>query len=73
MSNDPIFAIVRVEGTSTIWEGSVTTKGHDVTTAQGGTHRCDGTNGNENPFPGPTCIAALDDASKINPKFTFDG
>ncbi|MGH8887786.1 MAG: hypothetical protein ACRDYX_21980 [Egibacteraceae bacterium] len=64
---------VRVEGvTSTIFEGPVSTDGHDVTTAAGGTHKCDGTNNNANPTAGPTATAALDDAAKSG-GFTFDG
>jgi hypothetical protein len=64
---------VRVEGaTSTIFEGAVRTTGHDVTTAAGGTHRCDGTNNKANPEPGPTATAALDDAAALG-GFTFDG
>ena len=69
----PVSVTVRVEGASqTIHEGSVTTDGHDVTTASGGTHKCDGTNGNVNPEPGPTATAALDDAARIG-GFTWDG
>ncbi len=69
----PIVVNVRVEGaTTTIFEGPVTTDGHDVTTAAGGTHPCDGTNGNANPEPGPTATAALDDAARSG-EFTFDG
>jgi Domain of unknown function (DUF4430) len=72
-SNLRVVVNVRIEGKSTtIFEGSVKTKAHDVTTQTGGTHLIDGTNGNENPFPGPTCTAALDDAAKIG-KFTIDG
>jgi len=64
---------LRVEGAEkTIFEGPVLTKGHNVTTASGGDHHCDGTNNNENPLPGPTCTSALDDAAKLN-HFTFDG
>jgi hypothetical protein len=64
---------VRVEGRDeTIFEGSVKTKAHDVTTETGGTHLIDGTNGNANPFPGPTCTAALDDAAKLG-DFKIDG
>ena len=71
-SNNPTFVNLRIEGpTYTIFEGPVLTSGHNVTTPSGGTHHCDGTNGNANPFPGPTCTSALDDAS-IN-LFPFDG
>jgi hypothetical protein len=71
----PATVTLRVEGaTSTIFEGPVTTDGHDVTTAAGGTHKCDGTNGNPpvNPTPGPSATAALDDAGKLG-GFDFDG
>ncbi|SHG86435.1 DUF4430 domain-containing protein [Streptoalloteichus hindustanus] len=64
---------LRIEGPDrTIFEGVVATRGHDVTTATGGTHRCDGTNNNTNPTPGPTPTAALDDAAKKK-GFTWDG
>ncbi|PPQ72836.1 hypothetical protein CVT24_012882 [Panaeolus cyanescens] len=64
---------LRIEGEdSTIFEGSIRTRGHDITTAQGGTHHCDGTNNNENPHPGPTCTSALADAAHEH-GFGFDG
>ena len=70
---DPISINLRVEGQSkTIFDGSVTTDGHDVTTPSGGTHPCDGTNNGAHPSPGPTAIAALDDAARVN-GFTWDG
>ena len=70
--NLPTLVNLRIEGsTNTIFEGPVVTRGHDVTTPSGGTHKCDGTNNNANPFPGPTCTSALDDAAKLN-DFTFD-
>jgi hypothetical protein len=69
----PISVNLRVEGRdSTIFDAPVTTDGHDVTTAKGGTHHCDGTNGGENPTPGPTPTAALDDAAHQN-GFIIDG
>lgn len=70
----PVSVNLRVEGrTATIFDGPVTTDGHDVTTAAGGTHECDGTNGpTPEPQPGPTATAALDDASR-QAGFTFDG
>ena len=50
----PVSVNLRVEGKSdTIFEGPVTTDGHDVTTTTGGTHKCDGTNGGSEPAPGP--------------------
>ena len=69
----PVGVTLRVEGrTQTIFDGPVTTDGHDVTTPTGGTHRCDGTNGASEPSPGPTATAALDDAARLA-GFTFDG
>jgi hypothetical protein len=64
---------LRVEGASkTTFEDQITTDGHDVTTASGGTHKCDGTNGGVNPTPGPSATAALDDGAKLG-GFTWDG
>ena len=64
---------LRVEGaTQTIFEGDVTTDGHDVTTETSGSHPCDGTNAGAHPTPGPTSTAALDDAARIG-GFTWDG
>lgn len=69
----PVSVNLRVEGrTQTIFEGPVTTDGHDVTTATGGTHHCDGTNDNTEPQPGPTATSALDDAARLG-AFTWDG
>lgn len=70
--NVPTSVNLRIEGTDkTIFEGVIVTSGHDVTTATGGTHHCDGTNNDANPSAGPTPIGALDDASKSAP-FNFD-
>ncbi|RDB28528.1 Indoleamine 2,3-dioxygenase 1 [Hypsizygus marmoreus] len=64
---------LRIEGGhKTIFEGPVFTRGHDIETAQGGKHPCDGTNLGANPSPGPTCTSALDDASKLK-GFEYDG
>lgn len=69
----PVSVNLRVEGpTGTIFEGPVTTDGHDVTTQAGGTHRCDGTNNGEEPEPGPTATAALDDGTRLG-GLTWDG
>ena len=69
----PVTVNLRVEGpTSTVFDGPVTTDGHDVTTAAGGTHPCDGTGDGAEPEPGPTATAALDDAAKLA-GFTIDG
>ena len=73
-TNSPVEVNVRIEGRqATIFEGAVTTQGHNVTTKTGGTHPADGTNGNEYPFKVPTCISALDDASKLKATFEWDG
>jgi hypothetical protein len=66
---------LRVEGsTRTLFDGPVTTDGHDVTTQAGGTHKCDGTNGipPANPTAGPSATAALDDGARLG-GFDFDG
>ncbi len=69
----PVTVNLRVEGPNrTVFDGPVTTDGHDVTTATAGTHKCDGTNGGAEPEPGPTATAALDDAAKLG-GFTIDG
>ncbi|TDL28705.1 hypothetical protein BD410DRAFT_239413 [Rickenella mellea] len=72
-SNEGTIVNLRVEGLDkTTFEGPIFTRGHNVTTASGGDHHCDGTNNGENPKPGPTCTSALDDASRRH-GFTFDG
>jgi len=69
----PVSVKLRVEGKgSTIYEKSVTTDGHNVTTQSGGTHKCDGTNGGANPSPGATSTATLDDGARQG-GFTFNG
>ena len=69
---DPVSVKLRVEGkTGTLYEKPVTTDGHNVTTASGGTHKCDGTNGGANPSPGATSTATLDDGAKQG-GFSFD-
>jgi hypothetical protein len=69
----PVGVNVRVEGASkTILEVPVTSDGHQLTTASGGTHECDGTNAGAYPSPGPTPTAALDDATRAN-GITWDG
>src|SRR5436309_4897059 len=69
----PATVDLRVEGSSqTLFEGGVTTDGRNVTTASGGTHKCDGTNGAANPTAGPTMTTALDDGAKAA-GFTWDG
>lgn len=69
---DPVSINLRVEGQSrTIFDGPVTTDGHQVTTQSGGTHPCDGTNNGAHPAPVPTATAALDDGARLN-SFTWD-
>lgn len=72
-ANDPISVNLTVQGPdSTVFDGAITTTGHDVTTASGGTHPCDGTNNDANPTPGATPTAALDDAADAE-GFSWDG
>ena len=69
----PVSVNLRVEGrTQTIFDGPVTTDGHDVGTPSGGTHTCDGTSGSSPEPAGPTATSALDDAAR-QAGFTFDG
>jgi len=72
-ANAPITVGLTVQGPDgTLFNGKIRTTGHTVTTASGGTHKCDGTNNNANPTPGATPTAALDDAAKKD-GFTWDG
>jgi hypothetical protein len=69
----PVGVTVRVEGASkTILDEPVTTDGHDVTPASGGTHKCDGTNAGAHPSPVPTPTAALDDVTRAH-NISWDG
>ncbi len=69
----PAAVHLRVEGASkTLFEDRITTDGHDVTTAAGGTHKCDGTNGGVNPSPVPNATSALDDGAHLA-GFSWDG
>lgn len=71
--NYPTLVRLRVEGDhDTIFDKIVLTRGHSIKTASGERHRCDGTNNHAQPIPGPTALAALDDASRIG-HFTWDG
>ena len=65
---------VRIEGrTQTLFEGPVTTDGHNITTPTSpDPHKCDGTNNGAYPAPGPTSGAALDDAARLG-SLTWDG
>ncbi|MEU0992045.1 DUF4430 domain-containing protein [Streptomyces sp. NPDC005953] len=72
-TNAPVFVKLTVQGPEgRLFKGLIRTKGHDVTTATGGTHRCDGTNGGQYPTAVPTPTAALDDAARKR-HFTWDG
>ncbi|MEV7438983.1 DUF4430 domain-containing protein [Streptomyces griseoviridis] len=72
-TNAPIKVTLTVQGPDgLLYKGKIRTKGHDVTTATGGTHSCDGTNGGANPSAVPTPTAALDDAARKH-HFTWDG
>ncbi|MFD9521761.1 DUF4430 domain-containing protein [Streptomyces sp. NPDC059979] len=72
-SNKPVNVTLTVQGPDgLLFKGKVRTKGHDVTTATGGTHKCDGTNGAANPSAVPTPTSALDDAARTN-YFGWDG
>ncbi|KAF8519980.1 hypothetical protein BU17DRAFT_47263 [Hysterangium stoloniferum] len=71
--NPELVVNLRIEGeNTTIFEGPIFTRGHNVTTASGGNHHCDGTNNGINAFPGATCTSALDDAARSH-GFSFDG
>ncbi|MEU7605961.1 DUF4430 domain-containing protein [Streptomyces sp. NPDC041003] len=72
-TNKKINVALTVQGPDRLlFKGKVNTKGHDVTSATGGTHKCDGTNGAANPTAVPTPTAALDDAARRN-YFAWDG
>ncbi|MER5772114.1 DUF4430 domain-containing protein [Streptomyces sp. NPDC001985] len=72
-TNAPVKVRLTVTGPDgVLFQGRVRTKGHDVTTATGGTHACDGTNGGAHPTAVPTPTAALDDAARKH-HFTWDG
>ncbi|MFE3095445.1 DUF4430 domain-containing protein [Streptomyces sp. NPDC059248] len=72
-SNAPVRVSVTVQGPEgLLFRGKVRTRGHDVTTPSGGTHRCDGTNAGAHPTAVPTPTAALDDAARTR-HFDWDG
>lgn len=72
-TNKPVKVKLIVQGPDgLLFKGNITSKGHDVTTPTGGTHKCDGTNGGQNATPVPTPTAALDDAARRN-YFDWDG
>lgn len=67
------FVSLRIEGlTKTIYEAPIFSGPRNITTASGGTHLCDGTNGDASPTPGNTPTNALDAASKLA-SIPFDG
>jgi hypothetical protein len=64
--NSAVVVNVRIEGRNgTIFEGDISTSGKRVTTTIGTTvsNFADGRNGNEYPFPVPTCTSALADVA----------
>ncbi|MFF8614390.1 DUF4430 domain-containing protein [Streptomyces sp. NPDC015350] len=72
-TNAPVRVTVTVQGPDgPLFRKKIFTWGHDVTTATGGTHKCDGTNGSAHATKVPTPTAALDHAAKRN-GFTWDG
>ncbi|GLF93056.1 DUF4430 domain-containing protein [Streptomyces yaizuensis] len=72
-TNAPVKVTLTVQGPNgPLFHGKIRTKGHDVTTATGGTHKCDGTNGGAYPTKVPTPTAALDDAAQRY-HFAWDG
>jgi len=63
---------LRIEGAeSTIFESSIVSGPRNITTASGGTHRCNGLNFRANSQPGATCTSALDEVACRN-NFTYD-
>jgi hypothetical protein len=67
----PVTVQLRVEGErSTTFEGPVTTDAKALD--EDGGHRCDGTNMNANPTPGPTATTALDDGEAAG-RLDWDG
>ncbi|MYU20518.1 DUF4430 domain-containing protein [Streptomyces sp. SID8352] len=72
-TNAPVRVSLTVQGPDgLLFKGRIRTRGHDVTTATGGTHTCDGTNGGAHASAVPTPTAALDDAAHRR-GFTWDG
>lgn len=64
--NSEVAVHIRIEGrTATMFDATIRTTGKTVTTTDGTcvTGRADGTNGNEYPFPVPTCTSALADVA----------
>jgi hypothetical protein len=72
-TNSPISVDLKIKGPHEfINVHNLRTSGHTVTTASGGTHKCDGTNNGAHSSPGAAPTAALDDASH-DLGFTWDG
>jgi len=70
-------ARLRIEGNDTegtIFEGCIVAGPREITTASGGTHNCDGTNGGANADPGTVPTDQLDAASKLGEggSFSYD-
>jgi len=64
---------LRIEAQArTVFEGVVTTRGHNVTTNLGGTHACDTTGVSTTTGPAPNVLSALDDAAEAG-RYTWDG
>lgn len=68
----PVTVNLRVEGSTTPFEGPVTTDAKTIDHDGSGPQPCDGTNGGYNPSPGATPTGALDDAS-LTGAFTWAG
>lgn len=68
----PVTVNLRAEGSTTSFEGPVTTDAKTIDHDGSGPQKCDGTNGGFNPSPGPTATGALDDAS-LTGAFTWAG
>lgn len=64
----------RIEGGSegNVFDGCIISGPRNITTPSGGTHICDGTNNNANPFPGSTFTTTIDSSGRQE-GFGFDG
>ena len=72
-AQDQVSVSIRIEGPeNTLLESVILTRPKNVTTASGGTHKCDGTNNNASLTPGPTMTSTLDIAASLD-DFTWDG
>lgn len=68
----PVSVNLRVEGSTTPFEGPIATAAKTIDHDGSGPQPCDGTNAGYNPSPGPTATGALDDAS-LTGGFTWAG